>query len=88
MSTTVMTLATILSLGAIVGGGVCLDIRRRQGLAAASSPTYYTWGSNLLTGGLTGFILVCLSWYSYLQGRNFKRQLDYCISVPKVDMRH
>lgn len=88
MSTTIMSIATILSLGAIMGGGICLNIRQKQGESAPSSPTYYTWGSNLLTGGLTGFILVCLAWFTYFQSRQFKKQLDYCISVPKLDVGH
>ena len=83
MSTTVLTIATILSLGALIAGGICIAIRQKQGLSAASSPTYYTWGSNLITGGSTGLLVLCAAWYTYLQGRSTQKQLEFCMSVPK-----
>lgn len=83
MSTTILTIATILSFGALIAGGVCLGIRQKQGATAASSSTYYTWGSNLITGGTTGLFILSVAWYTYLQGRTIQKQLEYCISVPK-----
>ena len=86
MSSTILILTSILSVGAITAGGVCLAIRQRNGATAESSPTYYTWGSNLLTGGVSTMLLTLVARYVYLQTRTLRKQLDYCIATPKANV--
>ena len=86
MSSTILILTSILSVGAITAGGVCLAIRQRNGTTAESSPTYYTWGSNLLTGGVSTMLLTLVATYVYLQTRTLRKQLDYCIATPKANV--